>query len=128
MADPMPQLNPEMGEEFSGHATEPIAIVGMGCRFPGDVQDASGLWQLLKNKQTGYRQFGDHRFSNEGFYHPDPGQPGTMATRGGFLLAEDPRLFDSSFFNVTPSEFTAHVFRIIAEDVHHALVPERARI
>ncbi|KAI1462952.1 polyketide synthase [Daldinia caldariorum] len=95
---------PEMKNDGSGNNPEPIAIVGMGCRWPGDVQDASGLWELLKNKQTGYREFGDHRFPLSGFHHPNPDRPGSIATRGGFLLAEDPRLFDPAFFGMTPLE------------------------
>ncbi|KAI0478369.1 polyketide synthase [Xylariaceae sp. FL0804] len=91
-------------ESFSPRGHEPIAIVGMGCRWPGDINGPSGFWELLRNKHTGYRKFGDHRFSEAGFCHPDSSRPGTVATEGGFLLAEDPRLFDPSFFGITPLE------------------------
>ncbi|KAL1883173.1 Type I Iterative PKS [Diaporthe australafricana] len=83
---------------------EPIAIVGMGCRWPGSVRDAPGLWELLKNKRSGYKEFSEPRFSVDGFYHPDQGRPGTMSTKGGFLLDEDPRLFDPTFFGMTGLE------------------------
>jgi len=103
---------------------EPIAIVGMGtsvvtavalliinnnlwrigCRWPGGVRDASGLWELLKNKRSGYKEFDEPRFSYKGFYHPNHERPGSMATKGGFLLDEDPRLFDPSFFGITGLE------------------------
>ena len=78
--------------------------VFLGCRWPGEIRDAPSLWSLLKNKQSGYRQFGDHRFPRDGFYHPDPDHPGTVATEGAYLLAEDPRLFDHAFFGMTPLE------------------------
>ncbi|KAL7623513.1 hypothetical protein AAE478_007196 [Parahypoxylon ruwenzoriense] len=89
--------------EFNGKP-EPIAIVGLGCRWPGGVRDAPGLWELLKNKRSGYREFDAPRFSAKGFYHPNPDRPGTMATRGGFLVDEDPRLFDPAFFGMTGLE------------------------
>ncbi|KAI0199499.1 polyketide synthase [Astrocystis sublimbata] len=91
-------------QAMDSNVADAIAIVGMGCRLPGNVHDESGLWDLLVNKRTGYRDFGDHRFALQGFYHPEPGHPGSMLTRGGFLLAEDPRLFDPSFFHISPSE------------------------
>ncbi|KAI1398297.1 polyketide synthase [Hypoxylon fuscum] len=83
---------------------EPIAIIGMGCRWPGGVRDAPGLWELLRNKRSGYREFDAPRFSAKGFYHPNPDRPGTMTTRGGFLVDEDPRLFDPAFFGMTGLE------------------------
>ncbi|TQV90381.1 polyketide synthase [Cordyceps javanica] len=84
--------------------TEPIAIVGMGCRWPGGVRDSAGLWELLKNKRSGYRDFGDHRFSQDGFIHPDSHYLGATSTQGGFLLAEDARLFDHTFFGMQQTE------------------------
>ncbi|ROT40784.1 hypothetical protein SODALDRAFT_396446 [Sodiomyces alkalinus F11] len=83
---------------------EPVAISGMGCRWPGGVSDSPGLWELLRNKQSGYRDYGDHRFSAEGFYHPNTDRPGTVSTRGGFLLTEDARLFEPAFFGMQPLE------------------------
>ncbi|KAI3322930.1 thiolase-like protein [Xylariaceae sp. AK1471] len=85
-------------------AGEMIAIVGMGCRWPGGVRDTHSLWQMLEKKRSGYRDFGDHRFSRAGFYHPDPNRPGTHASMGGYLLTEDPRLFDHAFFGINPIE------------------------
>ncbi|KAF1955974.1 polyketide synthase [Byssothecium circinans] len=93
-------MNSQYGTNGTAAGPEPIAIVGMGCRWPGGVRDASGLWELLKNKRSGYREFGDHRFSRKGFHHPNSEHPGTVATEGGFLLAEDPRLFDHAFFGI----------------------------
>lgn len=68
------------------------------------MRDATSLWELLRRKGSGYRDFGDHRFSAKGFYHPDPERPGTVSTKGGYLLAEDARLFDPSFFGIQPTE------------------------
>ncbi|KAK0671960.1 putative polyketide synthase [Cercophora samala] len=83
---------------------EPVAIIGMGCRLAGDIRDPSGLWELLKNKRDGWREFSHPRFSAEGFYHPNKERPGSMRTRGAFLMDEDARLFDHSFFGITGRE------------------------
>lgn len=72
--------------------------------MPGGVRDAPGLWELLARKGSGYQEFGPHRFSVDGFYHPASDRPGTVSTRGGYLLDEDPRLFDPSFFGIQPLE------------------------
>ncbi|KAI3316712.1 hypothetical protein HD806DRAFT_552023 [Xylariaceae sp. AK1471] len=99
--------NDSMGSKSRDPASkgpEPVAIVGMGCRWPGGVRDAPALWDLLRNKRSGYREFSDHRFSTKGFYHPDSSHPGSFATRGAFLLEEDARLFDPTFFGIQPLE------------------------
>lgn len=68
------------------------------------MNDTSGLWDLLIQKRTGFKKFGDHRFELDGFYHPNADRPGSIANEGGHLLAEDPRLFDHTFFGMTPLE------------------------
>ncbi|KAI1407920.1 hypothetical protein F5Y13DRAFT_205598 [Hypoxylon sp. FL1857] len=83
---------------------EPVAIVGMGCRCPGGVRDPPGLWRLLKDKREGWREYGEPRFSAKGFYHPSQTRRGTIRQRGGFLVDEDSRLFDHTFFGITGLE------------------------
>ncbi|KEY74555.1 hypothetical protein S7711_07158 [Stachybotrys chartarum IBT 7711] len=100
----MPAISFTAETEDHGDGGEPIAIVGMGCRWSGGIRDAQGLWELLKNGRTGYRDFGDHRFTKNGFFHGNTDRPGSVPTRGGFLLTEDPRLFDPAFFSITPLE------------------------
>ena len=81
---------------------EPIAIVGMGCRFPG----ASGpeeYWSLLCEGRDAIREVPASRWDNDALFHPDPATPGKMYTRrGGFIDAIDQ--FDSAFFGVSPRE------------------------
>ncbi|KAF4633197.1 hypothetical protein G7Y89_g4929 [Cudoniella acicularis] len=84
--------------------SEPIAIVGMGCRLAGGVRDVPGLWEFLRDQKCGLQDYAEPRFNGKGFYHPNPDRPGTAAAKGGFLLAEDPRLFDSAFFGITDIE------------------------
>ncbi|KAI0115438.1 hypothetical protein GGR51DRAFT_546261 [Nemania sp. FL0031] len=83
---------------------EPVAIVGIGCRWPGGVRDGSQFWEFLRNKTNGWKYFEQPRFSSHAFYHPDSSRPGSMSMKGAFLAEEDARLFDNSFFGITSLE------------------------
>ncbi|KAI9148767.1 Prosolanapyrone synthase [Paramyrothecium foliicola] len=86
---------------------EPIAIVGMGCRWPGGVRNPSQLWDLLKEQRDGWSEFRADRINMDGFYHPNGQRPGSIFTKGGFLLHEDTRDFDHGFFGITATEAMA---------------------
>lgn len=58
----------------------------------------------MSEKGTGYREFGSDRLNLDGYYHPNSQRPGSIHTRGAFLLDEDPRLFDHNFFGINPTE------------------------
>jgi acyl transferase domain-containing protein/NADPH:quinone reductase-like Zn-dependent oxidoreductase/acyl carrier protein len=82
---------------------EPIAIVGMGCRFPGGVCDPESFWELLKHGRDGLSEVPRDRWKIEEFYDPDPLKPGKMVSRvGGFLTGID--LFDAALFGIAPRE------------------------
>ncbi|KAJ5685228.1 hypothetical protein N7536_007847 [Penicillium majusculum] len=83
---------------------DPIALVGIGCHMPGGVRDLPALWEFLKEQKDVHREFDEPRFSAKGFSHPNPDRPGTAVVRSGFLLDEDPRLFDAAFFGITDNE------------------------
>ena len=55
------------------------------------------LWEFLKHRVDGWREFDSPCFSTRGFYHPNPDHPGTMAMRGAYLVDEDAKMFDHSF-------------------------------
>ena len=75
--------------------TEPIAIIGIGCRFPG-ANDPAAFWQLLRDGVDAIREVPADRFDQHAFYDPDPATPGKMNTRwGGFLEQVDQ--FDAQF-------------------------------
>ncbi len=83
--------------------SEPIAIIGMGCRFPGGVESPEDFWQLLRTGKDAIREVPPNRWDLETFYNPDPDAPGKMYTRhGGFLDQVDK--FDPQFFNISPRE------------------------
>jgi acyl transferase domain-containing protein/NADPH:quinone reductase-like Zn-dependent oxidoreductase len=83
-------------------AYEPVAIVGMGCRFPGATGPAA-LWQMLSSGSDQIAPMPDRRLGLDGFYDPTPGAPGKYITReGGFL--QNVELFDAAFFGISPRE------------------------
>lgn len=86
---------------------EPVAIVGIGCRFPGGVSDPRGLWDLLASKTDAIVDVPQDRWNADAFYDADPATPGRMNVRqGGFLQSRVDR-FDAGFFGMTPREAAA---------------------
>jgi acyl transferase domain-containing protein len=82
---------------------EGIAIVGMGCRFPGGVTSPQGYWQLLENGVDAITEVPASRWDLEEFYDVDPDTPGHMPMRfGGFI--DDVDWFDPYFFGISPRE------------------------
>jgi pimaricinolide synthase PimS1 len=88
-------------------ASEPIAIVGMSCRFPGDVRSPSDLWSLVAGGVDAISGFpSDRGWDLQGLCAEDPDSLGTSYVHeGGFL--EDATLFDADFFGLSPREVLA---------------------
>lgn len=83
---------------------DPIAIVGMACRFPGGAHSPQAFWQLLIAGQDAIIDVPPDRWNADRFYHPDPDRPGKMYVRQGGFLQQALGAFDAGFFNITPRE------------------------
>ncbi len=94
---PLPFVGAHTGE------AEPIAIIGLGCRFPGAGETPQAYWKLLRDGVDAIREVPSDRWDIDACYDADPDAPGKMYTRhGGFI--EDVDTFDSHFFGISPRE------------------------
>jgi acyl transferase domain-containing protein/NADPH:quinone reductase-like Zn-dependent oxidoreductase/surfactin synthase thioesterase subunit len=84
-------------------AHEGIAVVGIGCRFPGRVRNAGDFWRLLLDESDAVREVPEDRWSAAAFFDRDAGRPGHLVTRSGGYL-DDVTSFDAYFFGITPHE------------------------
>ncbi|KAB7802257.1 phthiocerol type I polyketide synthase PpsB [Mycobacterium tuberculosis] len=107
---------------------EPVAVVGIGCRFPGDVDGPESFWDFLVAGRNAISTVPADRWDAEAFYHPDPLTPGRMTTKwGGFV--PDVAGFDAEFFGITPREAAAMdpqqrmLLEVAWEALEHAGIP-----
>ena len=83
---------------------EPIAIVGMGCRFPGGASNPDRFWDLLSEGRDAVIPVPKERWDNKRVYDKDPNRAGKIYMQAGGFLTEDIFEFDPLFFGISPRE------------------------
>lgn len=112
---------------FNMQQPEPIAIIGIGCRFPGDANSPAALWDLLRSPRDLLTSIPDDHFSTTGFYNESGQYHGHSNVKHSYLLDGGKnathRRFDAQFFGMTPAEasVTDPQLRLLLETVFEAL-------
>lgn len=88
-------------------STEPIAVVGMGFRFPGRAHDSDSFWRLIRHGENATGEVPEGRWSLDFFHDENPDAPGRMYVRRGGFLDHPIDEFDASFFSISPGEAEA---------------------
>nr|VFJ93156.1 MAG: Acyl transferase domain-containing protein [Candidatus Kentron sp. LFY] len=83
---------------------EPIAIIGMGCRFPGEAESIKAFWKMLCEGRDGVIEVPGDRWDVRRFYDPDPNKPGKTYVRHGAYLRQPIDRMDALFFGISPRE------------------------
>ncbi|SMH62078.1 non-ribosomal peptide synthetase/type I polyketide synthase [Azospirillum agricola] len=91
----------------SGHGAEPVAVIGMACRFPGGANDPDAFWRLLDGGVDAIGTVPPDRWDAAAFLDPDGTTPGTMSTAKGGFLDVPLGSFDYPFFRLSPKEARA---------------------
>jgi acyl transferase domain-containing protein len=81
-----------------------VAIIGMGCRFPGGANSPEQLWKLLSEGRDAWSKVPANRFNESAFHHPEQDINGTISHQGGHFLDQDASRFDPSFFGISSLE------------------------
>jgi acyl transferase domain-containing protein/SAM-dependent methyltransferase/acyl carrier protein len=121
----------EQVEALRDRAREPIAVVGMACRFPGGSDDIDAFWNLLDHGRDAIRDVPRERWDIDALFDPDPDAPARVSTRGGGFI-DDVSGFDAAFFGISPREAQTMdpqqrlLMEVAWEALEHAgIAPER---
>ncbi|KAI0431088.1 hypothetical protein F5Y09DRAFT_355290 [Xylaria sp. FL1042] len=97
---------PPNGTSIGYNESEPIAIIGMACRFPGQSDTPADFWEMLVQQRSGYSEPPSSRFNIDGFYS-EKANTGSLGPRGGYFISENVYNFDPPFFGITQTEAIA---------------------
>jgi acyl transferase domain-containing protein len=86
---------------------EPIAVIGMSCRFPGDASSVEDFWDFLIQGRSSVSSIPTDRFDPDAFYHPSSARQGGIKVKRGHFLKDNVACFDAPFFSMTKSEADA---------------------
>ncbi|KAL6812029.1 hypothetical protein J3E69DRAFT_359798 [Trichoderma sp. SZMC 28015] len=102
---------------------EPLAIIGMACRFPQKGDNNENFWKMLMSGKSAMTPVPQNRFNMHGHYHPDVEHGATFHVKGGHFMAGDPAEFDNQFFSIRKAEVMSldPQQRLLMENVYHAL-------
>jgi acyl transferase domain-containing protein len=116
------ELREKLAAAEARHQSAPVAIIGMGLRFPGSGTDPERFWQMIKEGRDAVKPVPPDRWDRDALYSPDAATPGKINTRYGAFL-DDVRRFDAAFFDITPLEAMRMdpQQRIFLETAWHAL-------
>ncbi|KAJ6260165.1 hypothetical protein Dda_4388 [Drechslerella dactyloides] len=98
-----PDVRQGLVHENEGQNKDPIAIVGLACKLPGEASSSSKFWDLLVNGRSGQCDFPSSRFNINGFYNENP-SAGSINMKGGYFLQEELRNFENDFFQINNAE------------------------
>ncbi|WP_246844226.1 type I polyketide synthase [Hydrocoleum sp. CS-953] len=90
--------------EIETASTEPIAIIGTACRFPGGADTPESYWEFLRESRDGRVEIPKERWNNDQYYNPDPEAPGKIYVRHGYFLQQPVDQFDPAFFGISGAE------------------------
>lgn len=102
---------------------EPIAVIGMACRFPGNSNSPSKLWELIESPRNLSKRVPKDRFDTTGFNHTNGSYHGASDATDAYFLEENIANFDNAFFNIQPAEAEAidPQQRLLMETVYDSL-------
>ncbi|MCJ1384009.1 hypothetical protein MMC17_007124 [Xylographa soralifera] len=94
-------------EAQTADRSQPIAVIGIGCRFPGDATNPENFWKLISEGRSALTPIPTDRWNADAFYHPQAERQGTINVRNAHFLKDDIAAFDAPFFSITPQEAKA---------------------
>jgi myxalamid-type polyketide synthase MxaB len=94
----------EKVQKLESKQNEPIAIVGMACRLPGNSDTPDKFWEFLKNGGDASAEILRDRWNYEDYYSADPDMPGKSYVKEASFLNDDITQFDPGFFGISPNE------------------------